>query len=190
MVAPCNQLTWGFAICQEKVLFFQLNSFPKKKLDVLPRKSYTLIEGLFTQSGNEKPYILFHIKEKNMRQETRRNLLYYLNVDLNELPSAKLADISLSGLLLMSKGIMKREETITGQIIFPESKSFEHIEFSFSGIIRWSKKEDKTGIYYTGIEFTDFTPQHERIINYIVKTIGFSDGKMKIRDGFFKPELY
>jgi len=129
-------------------------------------------------------------KEKNMRQETRRNLLYYLNVDLDGLPSARLADISLSGLLLMGKEALKREEEITGQIIFPENKRFEHIEFAFGGIIRWSKKEDKTGIYYTGVEFTDFNPQHERIINYIVKTIGFSDGEKKIRDGFFKPELY
>ncbi len=125
-----------------------------------------------------------------MRQNTRRTLIYYLNIKDSRQDIGKLADISLTGLLVFSEDeSVSRDYKGTVTI---ESSSLPQLSSDLTMDIetRWLRRDKSTGLYYYGMEIMNKSPELEKDIKLLVKSIGFSDGLKKVHQGLFFPDFF
>lgn len=127
-----------------------------------------------------------------MRKETRRTLIYYLDIINNADNSiiGKLADITLSGLLILSDNPLPNGLSGTFSIKMPPGPAYENHNLLIDGKIKWIKQDKNTTLYYSGLEFSNKDLDLEKLIKALINRIGFSDGTKKIHTGLFNPEFY
>ncbi|MEA1911888.1 MAG: PilZ domain-containing protein [Spirochaetota bacterium] len=127
-----------------------------------------------------------------MRKETRRTLIYYLDIICASEGSiiGKLADITLNGLLILSDDPIKIGLSGTFLIKMPPGLINENSDMEIDGEIKWVKQDTKTSLYYSGMEFTNNNQNIEKDIHALISRIGFSDGTKTIHTGHFDPKFY
>jgi len=127
-----------------------------------------------------------------MRKETRRTLIYYLDVinEANNSVIGKLADITLNGLLILSDDPLPKGLSGTFSIKMPPGLAYKNHNLLINGKIKWIKQDEKTTLYYSGLEFSNMNLELEKLIKALINRIGFSDGTKKIHTGLFDPEFY
>lgn len=116
------------------------------------------------------------VSEEDGRIERRRHLHYYakvLNRDNGEL-LGRVADISLSGVMLIRAEMVDPGKIFAMRIVLPDA--FEeggHIDFE--AVSRWCRKDINPDYHVTGFEITHIDSKNERAIISLIKACSFDD---------------
>jgi hypothetical protein len=115
---------------------------------------------------------------ENHRNEQRRHLIYYLNVENRKTGESvgRVVDITGGGILVISNKTIASDEEISVKIELGDElleKVHGHLEVDL--VSRWSKPDVNPNYFVTGFSFTHVTEDQESIIDRIIKTIGFRD---------------
>lgn len=126
----------------------------------------------------------------NQRKEERRKLVAFTPVYEvnNKIPLGYLGDLTLLGALVVGESQVESNKLIKLKIEFPSDiPNLITPDFIIPARIAWCRKDKESPQYYNiGIEFTEVSPQHTRIIQSILDRYHFrhnmSDPEFKALD--------
>lgn len=110
------------------------------------------------------------------RLHPRRKLIYYLQVldrDTNQ-EAGRLADIHIAGMLLIGPRRYAEGTLLNVRVLFDD----EFLETIYGRLdarvaVRWCKQDVNPEYFVTGLQFVDITPNQEKLINELIRSIGF-----------------
>lgn len=112
----------------------------------------------------------------NHRRDERRKLIIYLEVlDRDaETVIGRLVDIHANGMLLVSADSFAVNQTLNLRILVGD----ELLESMFGNLdvkaqVRWSQQDVNPDYYVTGLQFMDVTPEQERLVWELIRSISF-----------------
>lgn len=116
------------------------------------------------------------IENSDPRMDRRRHLHYYAKVNNRDTGEmiGRVADISLSGVMLVRADGIESGKTYALRVLLPEV--FEekgHIDFE--AVSRWCKKDVNPDFHVIGFEITHIDSKNEKMIMQLIKACSFDD---------------
>lgn len=107
---------------------------------------------------------------------SRRKLFYYLQVLDRDTKAevGRLVDIHVAGMLLIGTRPLESGARLNLRVIIGD----ELLETLYGNLdvqvlVRWSKQDVNPDYRVTGVQFVNITPEQERLIGELIRTIGF-----------------
>ena len=114
----------------------------------------------------------------NKRKESRRHLIYYLNVENRDSGEdvGRVVDITKDGVLLISKTPFESDLEIPVKIELGD-ELFERMHGNLEVNIKshWSKKDFNPNYYINGFSFVNHSASDRVLIGKLIDIIGFRD---------------
>ena len=110
------------------------------------------------------------------RKEMRRRLTAFTPVyDLHpRLLLGYLGDLTLRGAQITGTNLTTINKETTLEIDFPnELPNMFNLKVTIPARIAWCHQEEKQQYYSIGVEFTEVTPEHEALFQYIIERYHF-----------------
>ncbi len=109
------------------------------------------------------------------RKEERKILITFTPVYELEKNSllGYLADLTAQGAMLVGSKPVEVSKKITLAIEFHETPEFPAIRMTLPARAAWSKHEEKSNYFNTGVEFLELTDQNKQIIEAILQRYQF-----------------
>jgi c-di-GMP-binding flagellar brake protein YcgR len=115
-----------------------------------------------------------YAQDKRLHQ--RKKLYYYLEVqDLNSNTTiGRLVDIHVAGLLLITPSPLETEQRLNLHILIDQDLLEPGQEsLVVQAVVRWCKQDINPDYYVAGLQFLQINPEQEKVIESLVRTIGF-----------------
>ena len=115
-------------------------------------------------------------ESSDQRKDKRRHLHYYakvLNRDNGEL-IGRIADISLTGVMLIRTDSIESGKTYALRVLLPEVID-KDASIDFEAISRWCKKDVNPDFHVIGFEISHIDSKNEKMIIQLIKACGFND---------------
>ena len=110
------------------------------------------------------------------RKETRRRLTAFTPVyDLHpRLLLGYLGDLSLLGAQITGTNLTTINKETTLEIDFPnELPNMFNLKVTIPARIAWCRQEENPQYFNIGVEFTEVTPEHQELFEYIIERYHF-----------------
>lgn len=110
------------------------------------------------------------------RMDSRSHLHYYakvINRDNGE-SFGRVADISLTGVMLIRGGPIEAGKTYALRILLPEAVE-ESANIDFEAVSRWCNKDVNPSFHAIGLEITHIDSKNEKMIIKLIKACSFDD---------------
>ena len=110
------------------------------------------------------------------RKETRRRLVAFTPVyDLHpRILLGYLGDLTLRGALVIGKKLTTINKETTVEINFPSELPEQPVRsVKIPARIAWCRMDESPQYYNIGIEFTEVTPEHEKLVQQILERYHF-----------------
>ena len=111
---------------------------------------------------------------KDKKREPRRHLIYFSEVHDrdNKSFSARMVDITKTGLMVISEEKIELEKTFHLEIILPEEvEGRDRINVKAKTL--WCKKDVNPDYFATGLEIEELDVINEELIEYMIYEYGF-----------------
>lgn len=120
---------------------------------------------------------------QNQRRSDRRRMFYYLEVEDAESgsPMGRLGDISLDGLMLLTRESLPLEKRYSLSIHLPKGSSFPQGRLDLQVETRWIRRDQNPEILCVGCRFLESGLDQRETFASLIDYYGFSDGYKQFR---------
>lgn len=115
-------------------------------------------------------------ESSDQRMDSRSHLHYYakvLNRDNGEV-LGRIADISLTGVMLIRSDSIEAGKTYALRILLPGAVE-ESAAIDFEAVSRWCNKDVNPSFHAIGLEITHIDSKNEKMIIQLIKACSFDD---------------
>lgn len=131
-------------------------------------------------------------RENNFRSDVRRSLVFYLPIidRENGKEIGELGDITENGLLIISEQMLTVTETKSISIELPKGSNYQEPVLNLKVEIMWTKRDPHNPqLALSGCRIIDIHEKERKLIDYLIKNAGFSNGQKRILFNASEPDF-